>query len=100
MSLAKDTSILAMLDRLDLAVHGWVIVDNWDGDECAVGIAKGGCLRRLVYVSTFETGPDQYDYECEEPVGEDETDYRVVDRGTASSLEDLRSILRRHLDSG
>jgi hypothetical protein len=100
MSLAKDASILAMLDRLDLAGHGWVIVDNWDGDECAVGIARAGQPRRLVYVSTFETGPDRYDYECEEPIGEDQTDYRVVARGTAPSLKELRSVLIRHLDSG
>jgi hypothetical protein len=98
MGLAKDPSILALLDRLDLSAHNWLIVDHWDADECAIGIARADQPRRLVYISTFETGPDRYAYDCEEPNGVEETGHVVVDRGVVSGMSALEAVLRRHLD--
>ncbi len=98
MDLAKDPSILGLLDRLDLRAHGWVVVDNWDADECAIGIAREEWPRRLVYISTFDMGPDRYAYDCEEPTGPDLTDYVVVNRGVVAGLQALKSVIRQHLD--
>ncbi len=95
--MGKDPSIVGLLDHLDLSAHGWVVVDHWEGDRCAVGIASKGRPGRLVYVSTFEVGPGRYDFECEESLGPDATDYRVVERGTAESLDGLRLVLTNHL---
>jgi hypothetical protein len=55
MALMKDPSLLAVLDRLneDLGDEAFAIVDHWDADLCAVGVAKPSDHARLVYISTW-----------------------------------------------
>jgi len=74
------------------------IVDHWDGDLLAIGIADTADEDRLVYVSTFRQPPDRYWYECEEPQGEDE--YAVPERMDAASLDQVVDAIRRHLRLG
>ncbi|RME50659.1 MAG: hypothetical protein D6790_20950 [Caldilineae bacterium] len=95
--MVKDRSILDLLALIDLASNGWISVDHWDADLCAIGIAKMGDPRRLVYVSTFERLPGRYDYECEVKAGPNAEDYVTVDSGEDVDLERLRQVLRRHL---
>lgn len=95
----KDASILSMVDRLDLERRGWVIVDHWDSDQMALGIARTNDLRRLVYVSTFNRPGGQYYFECEEPAGTDETEFRVSTSRGHASFEELLSALEQHLES-
>lgn len=93
----KDESILALLSALEPQRRGWVVVDHWRGDRCAVGVARASEPRRLVYVSTFARGAGRYDYECELPSGPGETDYDSVDRGENVSYDQLLGVLLRHL---
>jgi hypothetical protein len=59
----KDRSIIQFLDKLKLitSFHLIEVVDNWDGDLCAIGLKKGN---KLVYINTFN--PDEkYDFDLE-----------------------------------
>ena len=97
MSAAKQQSIVDLLAMLKLASRGWTVVDNWDADLCAIGIAKTEQPRRLVYVSTHGKKPGLYDYECEEPVGSALEDYETVDRGKDVGFKTLLAAMERHL---
>jgi hypothetical protein len=94
---SKHRSIVQLLDRLAMAERGWVETDTWDGDLCAVGIARLGAPRPLVYVSVWNLPPGRYYYECETPTGPDATDYEVVERGEDVDFETLRRAMERHL---
>jgi hypothetical protein len=94
----KDKSINNFLDKLVFKKKGWVIVDHWEGDECAVGIANQTDHRKLVYVSTFAKKPGLFDFECEAPIGLDETEYAVSLEGKDVDLEELLKILENHLN--
>lgn len=99
MKLIKDATILSLMKRLDVPRRGWIIVDSWAADECAVGVARSGNPRRLVYISTFGMASDRYAYECEEPAGFDETDYVTTDRGAGVTFEALLKAIESHLGS-
>ena len=88
MTLAKDDSILAVLERPKLATRGWRVVDHWDADRRAIGIAAEGYPRRLVYVSTFGLAPA-------DGVGADA--YGVVAAGDAVELDVLERAIEAHL---
>lgn len=75
MKLVKHESVLALLERLELARRGWIVVDHWDADLCAVGIAHRDDPRRLVYVSTWNRPTGRCYFDCETPTGDDPTDY-------------------------
>lgn len=94
---SKHPSIVRLLDALALPEHGWVEVDFWDGDTCAVGIARRGTPRPLVDVSVWNLPPGRYYYECETPTGPDATDYEVVEKGEEVDFETLKAAMERHL---
>ncbi len=58
----KDKSINSLINRLNLKEHNWVVIDHWESDECAIGIANPHSLRILVYISTFGKDSQKYDY--------------------------------------
>lgn len=97
MSLVKDSSILELLNRIDLDSRNWTVIDYWDADLCAVGIAHKDHPRHLVYISTFGEARNHYYYECEEPSGPELTDYSAVDSGENVSCEHLLRVLEHHL---
>ncbi len=94
----KDKTITQLLVALDLERRGWMIVDNWDADLCAVGIARPSEPRRLVYVSTFNQPEGRYYYECDVPSGPLETDFERTDKGDSVTYDELLIVLVRHLD--
>lgn len=96
----KHRSICKLVERLRPADRGWAIVDHWDADLCAIGIAHPRRLRRLVYVSTWRMRPGRYSYECEAPSGPKETDYEVVETGEDVDFVTLTSVMARHLGGG
>ena len=98
MSVEKDDSIWALLDRLDLQTRGWVVQDHWAGDLCAIGIASARNERRLVYVSTFGKDRDKFDFECELPDGPEAEQYAVARRGEDVDFKTLVDVLSGHLD--
>jgi len=93
----KDPAIVELLSQLDLASRGWVVVDHWEGDLSAVGIAHAAEPRRLVYISTFGKAEGRFDYECELPGGSKE-DYEVAAMAEDSTFDELLEAIIRHLD--
>jgi hypothetical protein len=93
----KDESVNELLRILPLRANGWVVVDHWDADLCAVGIAHESCRRRLVYISTYGKQKGIYDFECEIPAGPEASDYSTVERGENVNIETLLDVIRRHL---
>jgi hypothetical protein len=93
----KHRSIADLVKRLRLAERGWGIVDDWDADLCAIGIARDDRPRQLVYVSTWRQKRGRYWYECETPKGRAATDYLVVDTGEDVPFETLLRAMKRHL---
>jgi hypothetical protein len=94
----KDPSILQLLEQLDLPRNGWAIVDHWEADLCAIGLARPSAPRRLVYVSTYGKTEGEYDYQCEEALGSEPDDYVTTDARQGVDLPTLVAVLRRHLD--
>ena len=93
----KDSSIVDLLDALNLESRAWEVVDHWEGDLCATGVAARQDRRRLVYVSTFDHEPGRYSYQCEIPNGPDEVDYRAVRSGENVTLRELIDAMELHL---
>lgn len=93
----KDSAIVTLLSALDLDKRGWTVVDYWEADATAIGIARAAAPRRLVYVSTFNKDKGRYDYECEVPSGSDETEYDSTDHGSSVAYTDLVRVLEKHL---
>ena len=55
MNIKKEQSIMQFISKLTAAIGGnsFQVVDHWDSDLCAVGIAAPDDPDRLVYVSTY-----------------------------------------------
>ena len=96
MILSKDQSILDLLSRADLRAKGWVTVDYWEADLCAIGIRSIRDTGRLVYVSTFRKPRGLFDYECEGSGGVGEP-YIVTKSGQDVTFEELLKVLITHL---
>jgi hypothetical protein len=93
----KDYSINSLLKSLDLDKRGWIIVDYWEDDRCAIGISAIKEPRHLVYICTFGKDENRYDYECETPVGPKLTDYKTVDAGENVGYAELLKVMEKHL---
>lgn len=88
---------MELLARLELSRRAWIVVDHWDADLHAIGIAHREDPRRLVYISTFDEPPDTYYFECEVPTGPDETDYESGHSKEHVSFAELRAAMEAHL---
>ena len=95
----KDPAIHDLLARLPMREQDWSVVqpDPWEADLCAIAISRWDVPRHLVYVSTCESRAGRYYYECEAPIGTDETDYTVVAEGADVSFAELLGAMIRHL---
>ena len=100
MNLTKEQSIVNLLECLGLTERGWLIVDHWEGDMCAVGVAARSSPRRLVNVSTCNKKEGLYDYECESPSGQGEDEYEVADAGQDVAFDVLLLAMAKHLNKG
>lgn len=95
---SKDASIEALVDRLGLPTRGWIVVDHWQGDLFAIGIASAREPARLVYVSAFGKRSGLFDYQCELPPANSDEAYRVAREDTDVGFDDLLDIMVSHLD--
>src|SRR5215213_4978463 len=95
--LVKDRSIWALLALLasDVDSTRYQVVDHWDADLFAIGVAAVDDGRRLVYISTFAQENERYAVECEAPDGEES--YIVSGRGERLSFQDVVATIRQHL---
>ena len=97
MNTEKDKTVLDLLAKLPMTARGWIAVDHWEADRCAIGIARKECPRHLIYISTYGKRPFEYDYECEKPVGDATEDYETVGRGSDVDFNELLQAVERHL---
>lgn len=96
----KDPAILAALDRLwsRLGRDTFVLVDHWESDLCAVGIASPRDHRVLIYISCYGEPPGCFAYELElPPPPGDDFPYQVAGTGDGLSLEELAVVVAKHL---
>ncbi len=98
MTAERDSSIEDVLARLRLSARGWIVVDHWDGDRCAVGVAAENRPRQLVYISTFNRKANRYYFECEAPTGDNPTDFKTTDEGEVDFTA-LVAVMEKHLGS-
>ncbi len=94
----KDPSILNLLARLrtDLADDAFDIVDHWDGDLVAIGLACPSDHRVLAYISTINQLPDSYSYELELPPTNDDELYSVAGESNGCTYPELLDALCSH----
>ena len=95
----KDRSILDVLTllRRDLGGAAFVLVDHWEDDLAAVGIARADNERVLAYISTYGLAPGRYYLELETPgPSADTTDYHVVQRSESMDYEALCRAVAKH----
>jgi hypothetical protein len=102
----KDARLLELLHELEASMPAgsYQIVDHWDADLCAIGVAARNDPRRLVYVSTHDQAEGTYAFECEAPLADgapdDSDDYQVVDQGDGLELDTLLLKISAHLLRG
>lgn len=95
--LTKDQGILDLLAKLDLSERGWAVVDHWEVDLCAIGVALAEDPRRLAYISTYNMEPWIYNYECEDPNESDPEDCITAGAGENVDFDTLLAVMQRHL---
>ena len=95
--MVKDQSIVELLTMLRLDERGWQVVDHWEADLMAVGVADRRAPRRLVYVSTLGLAPGRYYYQCEKENGQNIENYIVVGEDEDIGYQALVKVLEAHL---
>jgi|GEM_PF-2005164 len=96
----KKTPVLKeVISRLmkDLSDLRPVVVDNWEEDPSAVGLARKDNDRVLIYITLDGDSEDLYCFECEVAEGPKQSDYSVKERKDCCDYEELRDAARRHL---
>ena len=96
----KDETIIEVLKRLrtDLGKQTFQVVDHWEADLVAVGIASPSNPRILAYISTLNYPEHGYFLELEAPgKSEDLDDYKVIGTWDRLNDEDLKKHIQKHL---
>jgi hypothetical protein len=98
--LQKDKTILRLLDRLAkrLGTRAFDVVDHWEADLCAIGIARPDDHRVLVYVCTYEQQDGTYFVSLElPPAAGSDLPFSSAGEQEAKSFDELVEIIQRHL---
>jgi hypothetical protein len=95
----KDTSIREVIAKLqsELGTSFFDIVDHWEADLCAVGIARPDNHEVLVYISTCSLPEHGYFVSLELPSVEEDFPYQAAGEFDDLDFEALVSIIKRHL---
>jgi hypothetical protein len=94
-NMEKNTSVQNLISRLSLEFSKLRIVDHWESDLTAIGIANSDSENKLIYISTYITG-NKYYYELEQSVADNEVKYYLVEKDTVD-YDSLVEIVRRYL---
>jgi hypothetical protein len=97
-ALNKDPLILVTLDQLwsRLGSDAFEVVDHWEGDLTAVGIASPRNHGVLIYLASY---PDGFHVELELPSPPGAPfPYQVAGRHTGLEFDRLVGIVAEHLD--
>jgi hypothetical protein len=96
----KHHSIETTLTRLSeaLGAGAFAVIDHWEDDEFAVGVAHPQHQAQLVYITTFEMPKDSYFVVFEKAPNPD-SDLPYTDEGddVAESFEELVEMIQKHL---
>ena len=98
--LIKDPVVLDVLDRLRswLGPDAFVVVDHWEADLCAIGVASPRNVQVLVYISCLSDQPGQFWYVLEvPPVPGSDRLYEEVGHESGVSFEELAMRVAQHL---
>ncbi|MGH3850515.1 MAG: hypothetical protein ACRDRT_12575 [Pseudonocardiaceae bacterium] len=99
--LQKDQSVIRLLDGLRerLGLRAFDVVDHWEADSCAIGIARPDNHGVLVYISTNGEAGERCSVSLELPPqpGSD-IPYTAAGDHDAASLDELAEIVRRHFE--
>lgn len=95
----KVSALKRSIERLQkkFGIQAFDIVDHWDGDMCAVGIARPDNHGALVYISTYNQADDRFFVSLESPSLNAEKPYKSVGDFDKVDFKTLENIVRRHL---
>jgi hypothetical protein len=96
----KDSSILSLLDRLRdrLGPGNFDIIDHWESDPYAVGLASPQDHGVLAYISCFGEPEGRYHVELELPPSSgDDLPYREAGRFSDLDFEAMVGVVSEHL---
>ena len=96
----KDPALLLMLTqlRVSLGENTFDVVDHWEADLHAVGIASPRNHGVLAYLSNFNREPGYYDVELElPPVNGDDATYHPIGNHWNVGFNEVIEIVREHL---
>ena len=97
----KHSSIENTLQRLSdvLGTDAFNIIDHWEDDEFAVGVALPEHPKQLVYFTTFEMPKDSY-FVVFEKAPDASSDLPYTDEGddVAESFEELVEMIQKHFN--
>lgn len=99
--LIKDATILRLLDRLKehLGPGTFDVVDHWESDLCAIGVARPDNPRVLVYISTFRRHDDTCFVGLELPAAAgSDPPYTQAGERVTKNFGELLTIIQRHLN--
>jgi len=99
--LKKDKSIHVLLEqlRVRLGSQAFEVLDHWDADLCAIGIARPESPIPLVYISTWRQPPGKYVVSLElSPERGSSAPYQSGGEHDGVDFEVLVSTIMRHLD--
>jgi hypothetical protein len=98
-TVSKDASVESLLGRLraDLGNNAFTVIDHWDGDLCAIGVARPADPRYLVYISTWPPERGTFAYECERPPTDAAMPSESDGMIEGASYDAMRDAVRRHL---
>jgi len=99
-ALDKDPIIVALLRRLRkyLGPSAFDIVDHWESDLCAIGIASPRDHGVLAYISCFGEPEGRYHVELELPPSPDgDLPFQVAGRYNDLDFEALADVVSNHL---
>ena len=90
MTVHKDKRLQVLLETLNLDERGWIVIDYWDADNCAIGIANKTSPERLVYLSVFQQPVSHFAFICEQSEA-------TVHEGIAQDLQAIVDVCERFL---
>lgn len=92
----KDSSIVSLVQNINPWARGWMIVDHWNADRYAIGIAARSNPDRLVYLSSWGKAPGRFFVELETPAMNEDLGY-VATRIEDCGLSEVVEVLETHI---
>lgn len=98
-SATKVPEIVALIATLRerLGADAFDIVDHWEADRCAIGIASPRDHRVLIYLATVDCDVGRYHAELELPPTEPDRLYREAGSVEDIDLEHVLAVVGAHL---